>query len=328
MAAPLVDGFGRVVRDLRVSVTDRCNFRCFYCMPEEGIPCLPRQAILSFEEIKRLVRIFLGLGVHTVRLTGGEPLLRRGIEDLVSKLAALGIPDLALSTNGFLLTDKAEALAAAGLRRVNVSVDSLHRDRFARITRSDALDRVLEGLRAAERAGLEPVKVNCVMVRDSNADEVLAFARLARETGYEVRFIEFMPLDGDGAWTEDRVVPSSEVLALINNVFGLEPIADSDGPATLYRFTDGAPGTIGVVTSVTLPFCQRCDRVRLTADGKLRTCLFALEETDLVPAVRNGLDDEAIAIRIRQAVSTKWAGHRIGRPDFVRPDRPMSMIGG
>jgi cyclic pyranopterin phosphate synthase len=327
-AAFLVDSFGRVADDLRISVIDRCDFRCVYCMPAEGLRWLPRAQILSYEEIDRLAGIFLDLGVRTVRLTGGEPLVRRELETLVGMLAARGVPDLSLTTNGHHLTERARALAEAGLRRINVSVDSLMRHRFAEMTRRDALDRVMEGFRAAEEAGLAPIKLNCVVIRGTNDDEVVDFARFARATGYEVRFIEYMPLDADEAWSRDRVVPSHEVITRIGEAFPLERIAHGPEPATLWRFVDGAPGAIGVIPSVTQPFCGNCNRIRLTADGQLRTCLFALEETDLRALVRGGASDDEIASVIRASVAGKWAGHRIDQTDFVRPGRSMSMIGG
>jgi len=335
---PLVDGFGRVADDLRVSVTDRCNFRCTYCMPAGGLEWMPRSEVLSFEELARLVGVFVGLGVRTVRLTGGEPLLRRGLDELVAQLSATGVTDLSMTTNGFLLASKAKGLAAAGLRRVNVSVDSLLRHRFKAMTRRDALDAVMEGLAAAERAGMAPVKLNCVVIRGTNDDELVEFARFARSTGYEVRFIEFMPLDADEEWSRDQVVPSQEVLATIDQAYplvgagtGTQPgdaqPADTQ-PAEVYRFADGAPGSVGVIPSVTAPFCASCNRVRITADGQFRTCLFSLGETDLKAMLRSGADDDEITGAIRHAVAGKWAGHAIGAAEFTRPARSMSMIGG
>jgi len=324
----LIDGFGRIADDLRISVTDRCNLRCTYCMPAEGMQWLPRAQILSYEEIDRLVGVFMSLGVHTVRLTGGEPLARRDLPVLVEMLAARGVPDLSLTTNGVFLAEHAGPLARAGLRRVNVSVDSLLRHRFAEMTRRDALDRVMEGLRAAEAAGLAPIKLNCVVVRGTNDDEVVDFARFARDTGYEVRFIEFMPLDADETWTRDAVVPSREVLERINDVYPLEPIQHGPEPATMWRFRDGARGAIGVIASVSEPFCTSCNRIRITADGQFRTCLFAMEETDLRALLRGGASDNEIADAIRKAVAGKWAGHKINDADFARPARSMSLIGG
>ncbi len=324
----LVDGFGRVADDLRVSVTDRCNFRCTYCMPAGGLEWLPRSEVLSFEEITRLVGVFVGLGVRTVRLTGGEPLLRRGLDELVAQLSAAGVTDLSMTTNGFLLASKANALAAAGLRRINVSVDSLLRHRFKAMTRRDALDSVMEGLAAAGRAGMAPMKLNCVVIRGTNDDEIVDFARFARTTGYEARFIEFMPLDADEDWSRDQVVPSEEVLAAIDQAYPLVAVGTFAEPAQVYRFADGAPGSVGVIPSVTAPFCASCNRVRITADGQFRTCLFSLGETDLRAMLRAGAGDDEIAEAIRHAVGGKWAGHAIGAAEFTRPARSMSMIGG
>jgi GTP 3',8-cyclase len=324
----LVDSFGRIADDLRVSVTDRCNLRCSYCMPPEGMKWLPRSEILTYEEIDRLVGVFMGLGVRTVRLTGGEPLARRDLPVLVEMLAARAVPDLSLTTNGVFLAEHAGALARAGLGRVNVSVDSLLRHRFAEMTRRDALSQVMEGLRAAEAAGLQPIKLNCVVVRGTNDDEVVDFARFARETGYEVRFIEFMPLDADETWTRDAVVPSHEVLKRIDAVYPLEAINHGPEPATMWRFRDGARGAIGVIASVSEPFCSSCNRIRITADGQFRTCLFALDETDLRGLLRSGAADDEIADAVRAAVAGKWAGHKINDADFTRPARSMSLIGG
>ncbi len=328
MSEELRDGFGRTATDLRLSVTDRCNFRCTYCMPATGLPWLPRDSVLSFEEITRLVRVFIGLGVRSVRLTGGEPLVRPGLDRLVTMLVELGTVDLSMTTNGFLLARHAEALAQAGLRRVNVSIDSLLRHRFAELARRDALDQVMDGLLAAERAGLSPIKLNCVVVRGTNDDEVVDFARLARATGYQVRFIEVMPLDGDEAWSRERVVPAAEVLDKVRASYPLVPVAHGAEPATLYRFADGSPGRVGAIPSVTEPFCASCDRLRLTADGQLRTCLFATDESDLKAMVRSGASDEELRAAIRTAVAGKWAGHAINEVSFTRPSRSMSMIGG
>jgi cyclic pyranopterin phosphate synthase len=325
---PLIDAFGRVADDLRISVTDRCNLRCTYCMPAEGMQWLPRAQILSYEEIDRLVGVFMSLGVHTVRLTGGEPLARRDLPVLVEMLAARGVPDLSVTTNGVLLSEQAGPLVRAGLQRVNVSVDSLLRHRFAEMTRRDALDQVMEGLRAAETAGLRPIKLNCVVVRGTNDDEVVDFARFSRETGYEVRFIEFMPLDAEETWTRDAVVPSREVLERIDVTYPIEPIEHGPEPATMWRFRDGASGAIGVIASVTEPFCSSCNRIRITADGQFRTCLFAMEETDLRALLREGASDGEIADAVRAAVAGKWAGHKINDADFARPTRSMSLIGG
>jgi cyclic pyranopterin phosphate synthase len=326
---PLVDAFGRVAGDLRMSVTDRCNFRCSYCMPAEGLAWLPKEELLTFEELARLLRIFVGLGVRSLKVTGGEPTVRADLPTLVSMLREAG-PDLDISitTNGVLLDRLAEPLAAAGVDRATVSCDSLLRHRFAEMTRRDALDKVLAGLRAAEAAGLTPIKVNCVVIGGTNDDEVVDFARWSRETGYEVRFIEYMPLDAERRWERERVVPAARVLGAIRAAFPLEPDGETAEPATTYRFADGAPGRIGVIPSVTEPFCDTCDRLRLTAEGQLRNCLFALEETDLRGPLRDGASDAELATLIRRGVWSKWAGHRISHPDFVQPARSMSMIGG
>jgi cyclic pyranopterin phosphate synthase len=324
----LVDGFGRVATDLRISVTDRCNLRCTYCMPADGMSWLARSEVLTFEEIDRLVRIFVSLGVRTIRLTGGEPLARRDLTTLVGMIASHGIDDLSMTTNGTTLADHAHALRAAGLQRINVSVDSLLRHRFAEMTRRDALEKVLAGLAAADDAGFCPIKLNCVVIRGTNDDEVVDFARLARKTGYEVRFIEFMPLDADESWSRTSVVPSQEIVETIGRVFPLERIVRGSEPASVYRFADGAPGSVGVISSVTEPFCASCDRIRITADGQFRTCLFALDEIDLRTPLRTGAGDDEIATTIAAAVERKWAGHRIGARSFVRPTRSMSAIGG
>jgi cyclic pyranopterin phosphate synthase len=326
---PLVDGFGRVATDLRISVTDRCNFRCRYCMPPEGLPWLPKEAILSYEEIERVARILVQSGIRSFKLTGGEPLVRRDLDVLVRMLRALGDDlDISLTTNGYLLAGMAHALARAGLDRATVSCDSLIRHRFADITLRDALDDVMDGLRVAAECGLTPIKVNCVVMRDRNDDEAVAFAELARATGYAIRFIEYMPLDAQDSWSADGVVPGAEVLAMIDSAWPLERERTDGEPATSYRFADGAPGRIGVIASVTEPFCDNCNRLRLTADGGLRACLFSLEETDLRGPLRDGASDDDIAARARACVAAKWAGHRIGQSDFVRPARSMSMIGG
>ncbi|MFN2613719.1 MAG: GTP 3',8-cyclase MoaA [Actinomycetota bacterium] len=325
-AGRLVDGFGRVADDLRISVIDRCNFRCTYCMPADGMRWLPRAQILSYEEIARIARVFVSLGVRTIRLTGGEPLVRRELHVLVEMLR--DVPDLALTTNGVLLAEQAERLARAGLRRINVSIDSLVRHRFAEMTRRDALARVVEGLRAARAAGLTPIKLNCVVIRGTNDDELVDFARFSRATGFEVRFIEFMPLDADESWRAESVVPSADVLGAISRAFPLVRAEHGREPARAYRFADGAPGGIGVLSSVTEPFCDACNRIRITADGQFRTCLFALGETDLRALVRGGASDDELRRAIRDAVSKKWRGHHIGDASFTRPSRSMSLIGG
>jgi GTP 3',8-cyclase len=324
-----MDTFGRTAKDLRVSVIDRCNFRCRYCMPAEGLPWLAKEDTLTADEIERLVGVFVGLGVRAVKFTGGEPTVRPDLPDLVQRVRALGDDlDLSLTTNGYLLDRLAGPLRDAGLDRITVSCDSLLAHRFAEMTRRDALDRVTAGLRAAAAAGFAPIKVNCVVIRGSNDDEVVNFARLARGTGYEVRFIEYMPLDADGTWERSNVLPSSEVFEEISRNFPLSPVREGAEPATMFRFVDGAPGAVGFISSVTEPFCESCDRLRLTADGRLLACLFALEDTDLRAPLRAGADDEDLERRIRRGVWGKWAGHRINQPDFVRPLRSMSMIGG
>jgi GTP 3',8-cyclase len=324
---PLVDGFGRVHRDLRISITDRCNFRCGYCLPEEGIDWLPRDEVLSYEELERIARVFVErFGFESIRITGGEPTVRARLPVLVQKLARLGI-DLALTTNGASLALIAGDLAAAGLERINVSLDTLRSDRFVEMTRRDALPAVLDGIDAALAAGLHPVKVNAVVIRGVNDDELVDFARFGRDRGVTVRFIEFMPLDAQGAWKGDAVVRSAEIAERIGAVFPLEPVARDHEPAARFRYLDGG-GEIGVIGSVSEPFCGSCDRVRLTADGRLRSCLFALDEYDLRGLLRGGADDDDIASVVERAVAAKWAGHHIGRETFVRPPRSMSQIGG
>ena len=327
MAEQLVDGFGRVHRDLRISVTDRCNFRCTYCMPAEGLEWVPRDDLLTFEEIARVARIMVErYGVNGIRLTGGEPTVRANLPVLVRMLAELGT-DLAMTTNGVSLPLLAEELRAAGLRRVNVSLDSLQASRFAELTRRDSLDRVLDGIDAAVTAGFDPVKVNCVVMRGVNDDEIADFVEFGRRKGTEVRFIEFMPLDADGIWTNDLVVPVDEILARVNDASPVEPVERTSAPATRYRFADGS-GSVGIVASVSDSFCSTCDRVRLTADGQFRNCLFAVTETDVRALLRSGAGDDEVAAALEESVASKWAGHQINRVHFVRPRRSMSQIGG
>jgi cyclic pyranopterin phosphate synthase len=324
----LVDPYNRTVRDLRVSITDRCNFRCTYCMPEEGMTWLPREQLLSYEELTRVARVCVErFGFDSIRITGGEPTVRARLPVLIRQLAALGV-DLAMTTNGATLSRDAADLAAAGLRRINISLDSLRGSRFAAITRRDALDQVLEGVDAALAAGLDPVKINCVLVGGVNDDEILDFASYGREKGIEVRFIEWMPLDGGGEWQADQVVPSDRLLATIDAVYPLHPVDTGDAaPASSYEYADGG-GRIGVIASVTQPFCATCDRVRLTAEGQLRNCLFSVRETDLRAILRGGGSDDDLAAAIEAEVGRKWAGHSIGQVTFIRPDRSMSQIGG
>ncbi len=332
-ATPLVDGFGRRARDLRLSITDRCNFRCTYCMPAEGMTWLERSELLTYEEQARVARICVErFGFDSVRVTGGEPTLRARLPRLFELLSPLGV-DLAMTTNGVRLPELAADLAAAGLQRVNVSLDSLRPETFQALTRRDELTRVLAGVDAALEAGLGPVKLNCVVIRGVNDDEVVDLAAFGRDRGVGVRFIEFMPLDAPGAWTMDQVVPAHEILDRIDAVFPLEPDAGGGHvePAARHRYADGR-GDVGVIASVTAPFCGDCDRVRITAEGRFRTCLFALDETDLRAVLRAGgpadAVDDQVADSIAVAVRAKWAGHRIGQVDFVRPARAMSQIGG
>jgi GTP 3',8-cyclase len=325
---PLLDGHGRQIGDLRVSVTDRCNFRCQYCMPAEGLPWLDRDEVLHFEEIERLVALLAQMGVADVRLTGGEPLVRRDFPQLVGMLAPL-VEDLSITTNGFLLERDAEALVRAGATRFNVSIDSLQRDRFFEMTRRDALPRVLRGLEVlAGFPEAHPIKVNAVAMRGFTEDEVLPFARFAREHPYEVRFIEFMPLDADHAWTPDSVLSGDEVRAIIEQRWTLEPVErEPHATARVYRFADGQ-GAIGFINPVSEPFCGDCNRIRLTADGRLRTCLFSLSETDLRTPMREGADDAELEQIVREAVWRKELKHRVNEPGFVQPVRTMSAIGG
>ena len=326
---PLVDGFGRVHRDLRISVTDRCNFRCTYCMPEEGMQWVPREDVLTFEEIERLARLFVArFGFTSIRLTGGEPTVRAHLTPLVARLAALGV-DLSMTTNGATLARDASALRAAGLQRVNISLDSLRRDRFLELTRRDALDDVLAGIDAAVDAGFSPVKVNVVAMAGVNEDELVDFARFGRERGVEVRFIEWMPLDGGHTWSPVSVLPGETIVSTISSVFPLVPLGRPDGsPAEEWAYEDLPSVRIGAIPSVTAPFCSTCDRVRLTAEGQLRACLFSVEETDLRSLLRGGASDDDLAAAAASCVGGKWAGHSIGQTAFIRPRRSMSQIGG
>jgi GTP 3',8-cyclase len=331
MSAPLVDGFGRTHRSLRLSVTDRCNLRCRYCMPAEGMEWLPREDLLSYEELERLVRLLAGLGVCDLRVTGGEPLVRAQLPHLIARLVAVpGIREVSLTTNGVLLARAIDDLVAAGLSRVNVSIDSLDPDRFERITRRRDLDRVLQGLEACERhPALRPIKVNAVALRGVSEPDVLPLAELARRRPYVVRFIEVMPLDAPRTWTRDAVLSGGELRELIGARWPLEPL-DPERPsatATRWRFADGA-GELQFVSSVTEPFCATCDRLRLTADGQLRTCLFAEAETDLRGPLREGASDAALEAIVREAVLAKGPGHGMADPEWTYTGRPMSLIGG
>jgi len=326
----LTDTQGRVLRDLRISVTDRCNLRCVYCMPPEGVPWLPRTNVLRYEEIVRVARVALGLGVTGIRLTGGEPTVRAGLEVLVRALRDLDPAlDLSMTTNGIKLAALAGTLRQAGLTRLNVSLDTLDRERFHRIARRVRLSEVLDGLAAAKRAGFSPIKINAVLMRGLNEDEAVPLARWAREQGFELRFVEWMPLDAQRSWSTEQLVPAAEILAALEREFPLDPLPgpDPSAPAELYRYRDGG-GTVGVIASVTRPFCERCDRIRLTADGQVRTCLFAHEEFDLRGALRRGASDEEIAALLQGAARRKQPGHLISQPTFEPPARGMSRIGG
>ncbi len=331
MPSALVDHFGRLHDSLRVSVTDRCNIRCFYCMPEDETGFAPRADILTFEEIERFVRVAASLGVHKLRLTGGEPLLRRDLPRLIERLAAIpGIHDLALTTNAVLLEQQAGALHTAGLRRLNIHLDTLDRERFKRITRRDDLPRVLAGIDAAVRAGFDRIKINIVAVKGLVEPDILPMAHYCRERGFEPRFIEFMPLDAQSIWDRSKVLLADDIAALLSReISPLVEIPDRDlrAPATDFAYADGR-GTVGFVASVSKPFCLNCNRLRLTSDGKIRYCLFAIEETDVKQLLRSGAPDEQIAAAIRQNVSGKWIGHEINSPKFIPPPRPMYSIGG
>ena len=327
---PLFDGHGRRISDLRVSVTDRCNFRCQYCMPAEGLPWLDREEILTFEEIERLVRVLAEMGVTDLRLTGGEPLVRREFPRLVAMLAAIpGIEDLSLTTNGYLLERDAAALVEAGINRVNVSIDSLQRDRFFQLTRRDSLPQVLRGLEAiARHPEVWPIKVNAVALRGFTEEEALPFAEFARSTSYQVRFIEFMPLDGDHSWSRDQVLTGDEIRAIIDRAHPLEERPrEPHATARVFRFRDGR-GEIGFINPVSEPFCGDCNRIRLTAEGQMRTCLFSMRETDLRTPLREGATDAELEEIIRDAVWRKELKHHVNDPGFVQPPRTMSRIGG
>jgi cyclic pyranopterin phosphate synthase len=327
---PLVDGFSRVHDNLRISVTDRCNIRCFYCMPEEGVQFMDRSEILTFEEIERFARVAVGLGVTKLRITGGEPLVRKDLPKLVARLAAIpGVRDIALTTNAVLLAQHAQALYDAGLRRLNIHLDTLDRERFRQITRRDDLHRVLEGIEAARRIGFTKIKFNIVAVKNLIEPDVVPMARFCREHGYEPRYIEFMPLDAQQLWDRAKVLTAAEIIeTLSREISPLEAVPDADprAPATEYRYADGG-GTVGLVASVTRPFCLNCNRLRLTSEGKVRYCLFAIEETDVKHILRGGTDEE-LAAAIRGNIAGKWIGHQINQARFVPPPRPMYSIGG
>lgn len=334
-APGLVDAFGRRHNNLRISVTDRCNIRCFYCMPEENPTYVPKAEVLSYEELLRFTRVAVGLGIDKIRLTGGEPLVRRDLEILVEGLLAIpGVRDLALTTNGILLAEQAERLYAAGLRRLNVHLDTLDAARFRQIARRDGLDRVLAGLDRAAELGFGPIKLNAVAVKGVIEPDLVPLARLGRERGWQVRFIEFMPLDADGRWRRDQVFTAEEILAVLGReIAPLEPAPGQDprSPASEFVYADGV-GRVGIIASVTRPFCHTCNRIRLTADGKLRNCLFALSELDVRAQLRSAEEPAALeaglAALIRRSVGDKWEGHEINRATFQAPARPMHAIGG
>lgn len=328
---PLADRYGRVATDLRVSLTDRCNLRCSYCMPAEGLDWLPGEEVLTDDEVVRLVQIGVEqLGIREIRFTGGEPLVRRGLVDIVARTAALAPrPELSLTTNALGLERTAGALAEAGLDRVNVSLDTVRAETFATITRRDRLHDVLRGLAAAKEAGLGPVKINAVLLRHTNDHEAPELLRWAIAEGYHLRFIEQMPLDAQHSWSREQMITADEIFARLEGEFRLDPAEEPRGSAPAELFTvDGGPATVGVIASVTRPFCGACDRVRLTADGQVRNCLFAREESDLRSALRGGATDEELADRWVAAMATKRPGHGIDDVSFLQPDRPMSAIGG
>ncbi len=327
----LIDTFGRVHTNLRISVTDRCNIRCFYCMPADNVQFMERSQLLTFEEIERFVRVAVPLGLRKIRLTGGEPLVRRNLHVLVRKLAAVeGIDDIGLTTNGILLAEQAQELYDAGLRRVNVSLDALDPQKFEKITRRQGYEKVIEGIQAAQAVGFDPVKINAVAVRGLTEDEIVPFGHFARRTGVEVRFIEFMPLDADNAWQREKVLFAREIVeTLERHILPLVPRAEHDphAPASEFAFVDGV-GRIGFIASVSQPFCMSCDRFRITADGKLRNCLFSLDETDVKALLRSGAPDAEIAQAIRDSIAAKKEGHEINTARFIQPERPMYSIGG
>ena len=327
----LIDSLGRVHTNLRISVTDRCNIRCFYCMPDENVRFRPRHEILTFEEIERFVRVVAPLGINKLRLTGGEPLVRAGLPKLVERLATIpGIHDIAMTTNGILLEEHAQALKDAGLTRVNISLDALSEETFRRIARRDGLDRVLAGIHAARRVGFPRIRLNAVAIKGITEPEVAPLTKFARDNGMEMRFIEFMPLDAEEHWQQDQVLSGQEIRRLIEDAIGpLEPAArpDPSQPASDFRFVDGG-GTVGFINPVTQPFCEDCNRLRITADGKVRNCLFSTVEWDAREVLRSGGSDEELAELVRESIRAKKPGHGIDRSDFIRPERAMYQIGG
>lgn len=326
----LVDSFGRRHNNLRISVTDRCNIRCVYCMPE-SVTFLPRQELLSYEEIARVARVAAGLGIDKIRLTGGEPLVRKDLPRLIEQLVAIpGIKDVGLTTNGILLAPVAKDLWDAGLRRINVSLDTMDPARFVELTRREGFEQVIEGILAAKAAGFDPVKVNAVAIKGVTEADVVPLGKFAREHGLEMRFIEYMPLDAGNLWERDKVLYAAEMLDMLGREIGeLVPAANQDpkAPAQDYEYVDGG-GRVGMIASVSRPFCMSCNRIRLTADGKLRHCLFALEETDVRSLIRSGADDDSLARALVATVESKWEGHEINTARFIKPERLMHSIGG
>jgi cyclic pyranopterin phosphate synthase len=327
----LVDQFGRIHNNLRISVTDRCNIRCTYCMPAGNVQFLPRREVLSFEEIERVVKAVVPLGVNKIRLTGGEPLVRQELDKLVERIVAIeGIEDVGLTTNGILLADQAERLFDAGLRRINISLDALSAEKFKQITRREGYEQVVAGIHAAREAGFDPIKVNAVSIRGFTESEIVPFGHFARETGVEMRFIEYMPLDADAAWEREKVLFAHEIIeALSREIMPLVPCGEFDehAPATDYVFEDGV-GKVGFIASVSQPFCESCNRFRLTADGKLRACLFSLEETDVRSLLRGGASDDELRDAVQRCIWQKWEGHEINTARFIQPQRAMYSIGG
>jgi len=332
-SAKLVDGMGRTIVNLRISVTDRCNFRCTYCMPADNVEFMDRSNLLTFEEIQRVVTVVAKLGIHRIRLTGGEPLMRKDLPRLIKMLNEVdGIDDIAMTTNAYFLKDQAQSLRDAGLKRLNVSLDSLDPEKFHEVNRRDCLQAVLDGLNAARNAGFKSIKINAVAVRNFSETEIMSLIEMGRSDGFEVRFIEFMPLDATGEWTADRVVSRAEILEQASAAFNFAPIERGSSPAERFQFADcepGSPGSeFGVIASVTEPFCGACDRMRLSAEGQLRNCLFGLEHVDLREILRTGGSDEQILAAVAGEIDRKWAGHAIGQVHFIRPSKSMSQLGG
>ena len=326
----LIDGMGRTIVNLRISVTDRCNFRCTYCMPADNVEFMDRSNLLSFEEIQRVAQIVSRMGINRLRLTGGEPLMRKNLPVLIKMLNEVdGIDDIAMTTNAYFLKDQAQSLKDAGLKRLNVSLDALDPEKFRDVNRRDCLQSVLDGLDTARKVGFKSIKINAVAVRNFSETEIMSLIEMGRSDGFEVRFIEFMPLDSDKVWERDKVLFGHEIVNMIKENYELVPIDNSleIGPASEYNFADGK-GKIGIITAVSNPFCDHCNRIRMTADGKLRTCLFSTEETNLKELIRSGATDKTIIETLKQAVLVKEPGHKINLDDFERPTRAMHAIGG